>query len=59
MRDLSVNYPKKQEDEDKIQGYLDKYRQELEPNVVDEMKRYTYGELDLRQAGSNTAPFFL
>jgi len=45
MRELSVNYPKKQEDEEKIRKYTDKYARELEGIVAEEMEKYKYVDL--------------
>lgn len=40
MRELSINYPKKKADEDRINFYLDKYNREQRPLVLAEMKQY-------------------
>ena len=57
MRELCVNYPKQQVDEDKIQYYLKRYSQEIEPVVAMENDQFTFGPLDLDQANKQTASF--
>lgn len=42
MRELSINYPKKQADEDKIHKYLTKYAKEQGGKVEDEMRRIQF-----------------
>ena len=57
MRELSINYPKKQEDEDKIAHYNDKYMREIEPAVKSEMQELQFGELNVRQQSVNRMSF--
>lgn len=52
MRELSINYPKQPRDEEIIARYTKKYSQELEAIVEDDMKRYTYGDLDIDRAAN-------
>ena len=57
MRELSVNYPKQEEDEAKIQKYTDKYARELENIVNDEMANYIYKDLNVNADEAYNAPF--
>lgn len=50
MRELSINYPKKQADEDTIKFYSDKYDDEQADKVRDELKTITFGDLDIKRA---------
>ena len=59
MRELSINYPKQPRDEEIIARYTKKYSQELEAIVEDDMKRYTYGDLDVDAAANQIPPFSL
>jgi Tfp pilus assembly protein PilP len=50
MRELSINYPKKQADEDKLEKYLTKYQQEHAHKVLAEMARIQFEPLNIAQA---------
>ena len=58
MRELSVNYPKKEADEAKILKYTTKYREEQEPEVLALMKEHKFPELDMTNAGVRTVSFW-
>ena len=51
MREMSINYPKKETDDAKIRKYLDKYNHELSSKVEKELKSLTFGELNISRAG--------
>ena len=47
MRELSINYPKKEVDDAKLEKYLTKYQQEHAHKVCEEMERIRFEPLDL------------
>ena len=47
MRELSINYPKGPEDEQKIHHWLTRYKQEQEPQVIQEIQDEVFGDLDI------------
>ena len=57
MRELAINYPKSQEDEQKIANFTKKYEREISPLVQKEMQELQYGELDLKRAAAIGIPF--
>ena len=57
MRELSINYPKKQADEDTIKYYSEKYHNEQADRVREELKSITFGELDIKRARGQAIPF--
>ena len=57
MRELSINYPKKKADDDKIAFYLGKYQDEQARRVLDEIERIRFDQLDLQHAGHSGVPF--
>ncbi len=57
MRELSINYPKKQADEDTIKYYSDKYNYEQADKVREELKTITFGELDIKRARGQATSF--
>ena len=50
MRELSINYPKKQVDDDKLEKYLTKYQQEHAQKVITEMERIRFQPLNIAHA---------
>jgi hypothetical protein len=59
MRILSINYPKQQEDEDKITKLVTKYEKEQLQSVVDDDTNFPMPELDMSRSGNigQMAPF--
>lgn len=57
MRELSINYPKKKEDEDKINKYTTKYNNEQAPILERELLELQYGNLDIDRAGRQGKTF--
>lgn len=51
MRELSINYPKKAEDEEKIDRYVRKYTEQQKSLVEREMEELRFEELDLGKRG--------
>lgn len=50
MREMSINYPKKEADDAKIKKYLDKYNHELSNKVEKDLKSLTFGDLNISKA---------
>lgn len=61
MRCLSINYPKNEEDENKITKLLHEYNKEMKAAVLNDDKNFTMPELDLTRDGNlgQMAPFGL
>ena len=57
IREMSINYPKQKEDEQKIAHYTDKYDRELLPQIIKEMSEVKFKELNVKNASSNVVPF--
>ena len=56
MKVLTIDYPKSQEDEAKIDRYARVYRKELQPKVLAEIKEYKVPDMTLRDADTDVAP---
>lgn len=57
MRELSVDYPKSQEDEDKMSRYCTRYQQEQEGAIMNFLKKKNSCELDFARAGASKLSF--
>lgn len=57
MRELSISYPKGEQDEAKIQSYLEKYNTEQANTVEMEIKEKQFGALNLKRARALAVPF--
>ena len=56
MRELSIDYPKSQEDEAKMDRFARVYRKTLQPTVMQEMKEFKMPDYTLRDKSSTMAP---
>ena len=57
MREMSINYPKKEADDAKIKKYLDKYNHELSNKVEKDLKSLTFGDLNISKASGQKTAF--
>ena len=46
MREMSINYPKTEEDTARLARWINKYQKEQAPLVEREMQELTYGDLN-------------